>query len=524
MVKKRLIPAVVYYRMSTDKQDASITQQRIAVEKYAKEHGYRIVREYIDEGISGDATEKRFEFQRMIRDAAGGTFQAIIVWDQDRFGRFDSIEAGHWIHPLRQAGVQLVTIVDGLVDWSDFSGRVIYTIKQEGKHQFLRDLSRNVLRGKLAAAKRGEWISRAPYGYRVKNKVLHLGPALEVETVRRIFRDYLDGLSIRGVCLALNAEGVKSQTGGMWSPKTVRAVLTRQTYIGRYVWNGQHSGKYHAVSGDEVTSEFVTGGADESDWIVFDNHHLPIIDIKTFEAVQRRLAERQTITTPRAGGSGFLFTGIIRCAKCGGRMHGINRSGIRYRCTREAHAGACQGNAVNQDQLLAIALQTIQEQFLDDGNIGRLRREIHRQIKTGTAPVDIAAMRSELSVIDSKLAKAKRRLVEVDADMLDVVQEQLRDLRQQDERLQASLKAAERPQGRRIADETIDRAVAMLQRLQDVFKKADVALQREVIRRTFARIDVLAERDPYHGQRPYRLKRGVIHLHSEIAQDLLLSS
>ena len=41
MVIKRLIPAVVYYRMSTDKQDASIAQQRIAVEKYAKEHGYR---------------------------------------------------------------------------------------------------------------------------------------------------------------------------------------------------------------------------------------------------------------------------------------------------------------------------------------------------------------------------------------------------------------------------------------------------------------------------------------------------
>ncbi|MCH7686168.1 MAG: recombinase family protein [Planctomycetes bacterium] len=34
---KRWTPAVVYYRMSTDKQDASITQQRAAVEKYAKE-------------------------------------------------------------------------------------------------------------------------------------------------------------------------------------------------------------------------------------------------------------------------------------------------------------------------------------------------------------------------------------------------------------------------------------------------------------------------------------------------------
>jgi hypothetical protein len=40
------IPAVAYYRMSTDKQEASIPQQRDAVKAYAKVHGYRIVREY----------------------------------------------------------------------------------------------------------------------------------------------------------------------------------------------------------------------------------------------------------------------------------------------------------------------------------------------------------------------------------------------------------------------------------------------------------------------------------------------
>ena len=404
--------------------------------------------------------------------------------------------------------MSLVTTDQGVIDWNDFTGRMMYAIQQEGKHQFLRDLSRSVMRGKLAAAKRGEWISRAPYGYRVKNKVLHLGPVLEVETVRRIFHEYLSGLSIRGVCMALNAEGVKSQTGGAWSPKTIRAFLTRETYIGRYVWNSKHTGKYHAISGGEITSEFVAGEADESEWIVFDNHHPAIIDRETFEAVQRRLAERQTKTTPRPGGGGYLFTSIIRCERCGGRMHGFDRSGIRYRCTKEAHAGSCKGNAVKQDELLAIVLRTIQEQFFDSNNIERLRRELRRQIKMETSPVDPAAMRSEVAVVDAKLSKAKRRLVEVDADMLDVVQEQLRDLRQQHERLQSSLKAAEQPPRRRIAeaDETIDRAVGMLQRLQDVFAKADATNQREVIQQTLARIDVLAERDLHHGQRPYRLE------------------
>ena len=128
------IPAVAYIRMSSDKQEASPQQQRNEIEAYAKQHGYRITESYVDEGVSGDATEKRFEFQRMIADAGRGKFKAIIVWDQDRFGRFDSVEAGFWIHPLRQAGVQLVTVSEGLLDWSDFTGRVMYSIKQEGKH------------------------------------------------------------------------------------------------------------------------------------------------------------------------------------------------------------------------------------------------------------------------------------------------------------------------------------------------------------------------------------------------------
>ena len=54
---------------------------------------------------SGDATEKRLQFQQMIRDAEAGHFKAIVAWDQDRSGRLDSIEAGHWIYPLRKAGV-----------------------------------------------------------------------------------------------------------------------------------------------------------------------------------------------------------------------------------------------------------------------------------------------------------------------------------------------------------------------------------------------------------------------------------
>ncbi len=148
-----LVPAVGYIRMSTDKQEDSPEQQRAEIVKLAKREGYRIVRWYEDHAISGAKTHKRRDFRRMTRDAEDmGDFQAILCWDQDRFGRFDSLEAGEWISPLRRVGVQLVTVVQGRINWEDFAGRIIYQITQEGKHHYLVDLSRNALRGMIRFA------------------------------------------------------------------------------------------------------------------------------------------------------------------------------------------------------------------------------------------------------------------------------------------------------------------------------------------------------------------------------------
>jgi site-specific DNA recombinase len=209
--------AVAYYRMSSDKQVASIPEQREAVTRYAREHGYRIVREFCDEGISGDDTKHRLQFQAMHKVACHGRdFDAILVWDSDRFGRFDSLESGYWVHPLRQAGVKLVTVNEGPINWDDFTGRVMHSIKAEGKHQFLHDLSRNTMRGKLAAAKQGYWLSKPPFGYRLESDAtstdkrkrcrLALGDPQEVATVRRIFALYLQGQSIRSIAHLLTVE------------------------------------------------------------------------------------------------------------------------------------------------------------------------------------------------------------------------------------------------------------------------------------------------------------------------------
>ena len=149
------VRVVLYLRMSSAGQDQSIPAQRAELRAYAKKLGYEIVGEYLDEAISGDDTERRAGFLRMREDAQRGTFDAILSWDQDRFGRFDQLDAGYWIYPFRRAGVRLETIAQGPIDWEDLTGQLVYSVNQMGKAQFLRDLARNTARGQLNSAREG---------------------------------------------------------------------------------------------------------------------------------------------------------------------------------------------------------------------------------------------------------------------------------------------------------------------------------------------------------------------------------
>src|SRR5262245_50437178 len=100
-MSNQAVPAVAYLRRSKTLQEMSIEGQKAAIIKYAAEKGYVIVRWYMDDGISGDATEDRAGFLQMLSDAGElRDFQAIICWDNKRFGRFDSIEYGYYVHPL----------------------------------------------------------------------------------------------------------------------------------------------------------------------------------------------------------------------------------------------------------------------------------------------------------------------------------------------------------------------------------------------------------------------------------------
>ncbi len=437
--RKRLIKAVAYLRRSTTDQEASLDEQRATIIAYAKANGYRIIRWYEDDGISGDDTEKRVGFLRMIDDATSGEFKFILCWDQDRFGRFDSLEAGYYITPIRNAGVQLVTVNEGPIDWNNFADRLTYSIKQEGKHQFLRDLSRNVLRGQSEAAKQGSWIGSPPYGYLLegncKNKRLVVDePRMAI--VRRLFKEYVDdGRSLSEIAKRLTDEGEPTPKGKrQWRGDTVRFLLANPAYIGTFRYNTAGSSKYHSFRRGAIAQGGYRGRKPVEDWVVIPNHHPAEIDKDAFDRAQAMIAKnRNGQTNYPAGDNPYIFSGVLRCGRCGALM--IGDDGNRYRCGNRRAKKRCLGTVVREDHLLEHLTRTLNKHLIDDdpemlaaewsADRWELRPEDvpktferMRRIMKGNDGRDFARdakrLRAKIAKIDTQLAKLRRNIGYVD--------------------------------------------------------------------------------------------------------------
>jgi len=490
-----LIPAVGYLRCSTDDQvDASIPAQKAAIEKWAADNGYRIVRWYIDEGISG-WKEDREAFQRLMADLdKRHDFKAVLCWHTNRFSRFPVLEANHYWYLLDRAGVHLATVAQGRQDWADIGSWLKASIEQHGDAQHRFKLSADVKRGKRQVAERGDWAGRPPLGYIVgENRRLQLGDPLHVELMRRLFREYIEGHSLRSIAHRLNEEGLQAlNEGRLWQPTCIRAKLTNVAYVGTFRWNE----------------------------IEMPNHHPAIIDAADFDMVQQMLGERKRLTTPRQDGGGFLFTSMLFCGKCGAPMSGSNTELHYYLCRGAEKHGPqkCDGSRVKQAELLGYVVETIEQFWMNPKTVKAIRDELHSIVAAEHPKVDGRKIEGQLATLDAKLTKAKRRLVEVDTDMLPLVQEQIRELRSQHDQLEAALKAASTPRNALFGevDERIDRAVNVFCALRGVLETADSVHQREVMRQTVDHIDVWADVFPNGRKKRFEFDRGEITLRDNL--------
>lgn len=565
-----LVPAAGYLRRSTEKQEKSLDDQRSEIERYAAQHGYSVVRWFEDDGISGDLTTKRKGFQAMHRAACNGRdFDVILVWDSDRFGRFNSIEGGYWIHPLVEAGVRLVTVTKGPVNWTDFTGRMMYAIEQEGKHQFLVDLSRNTARGQITTALAGHLCGQAaPYGYdrmyvdehgqhrqRVHNGEEFAKPRSwyvtlvpsddpeKVATAKWLFATYANtDVGLRKMADDLNTRKVPCPGDGRWSnkrakpgtpaglwwPATIREILRNEAYMGTFVWAKRRIGKYHRVAAGEIHtrtdgSKTKTNPVEER--MVKTNAHEALITAATWKRVQTKLAARRLRSTSgrRTNGDAYMLSGMLYCAHCGRKMHGMKstrRKGgkvyvyHKYICSTFHAIGTVNGcghHAVDQAAILEFVCRVLREEVLAGGHKDTLRRLVKDRLEADAKadPAERKALQAKVADLDRDIETGTKRLLRAPDNIADLLAGELSKLRAQRDRLADDLERLTAASGKGKAT-SLDAKVEAMWRLANEISRAEPARVREVLRRMVERIDLSFARVPKGGRVFYPLASGTI--------------
>lgn len=376
---KPLTPAVAYLRRSTDKQEQSLGDQRLEVVRYAEEHGYRIIREYVDDAISGTSADERPGFQRMIADAAKGDFQAVIVWNSDRFSRADVTETEYYRYLLRQANVKVLSVTEDYFARDGIDGDVLRTVRQFQNRQYSISLSQNTLRGQISSVMAESDPGRAaPYGY--DREILAPGGAVlfrirfcpggirevydkdgklqaqynkgqslskpgkeckarlvlsdpqRVQTVKDIFRMCLDGIGFASIAAELNAKGIPGPSRDIWGFTTIKAILENPTYRGDLVWNRRTEAKFYRVQNGRTEKRQRAIGENKvvktpkEDWLVVPNAVPAIVTADDWGRVQVMVAKRARAR----GGAGhrdrrWLLTGVLVCGDCGHKLWGDPR-------------------------------------------------------------------------------------------------------------------------------------------------------------------------------------------------------
>lgn len=373
--------ADAYLRLSytTDRMEESdsITNQRKLIQDFVAAHpDIELVSERVDDGYSGVLFD-RPAFLEMMDDIKAGKINCVIVKDLSRLGR-DYIEANRYLQRIFPAfGVRFISINDNIDTENERSGdELTVSIKNIINDTYSHDISVKTRSALKAKRERGDYVGACPvYGYQKdpENRNRLKVDEHSAGIVRDIYRRRIEGVSAKKIADELNHMGILSPlafkisrglphpSGGFadspdakWSAQAVIRILQDETYTGVLVQGKQttHNHKLKALVNNPA-----------SEWVRTENAHEAIISRRDFELVQK-ISQLDTRTAPD-GESVYLFSGLLICGSCGGRMtrkiySRNDKRYVYYRCPAGKKNGCFHPVMVREDDLTACVLEGLQ--------------------------------------------------------------------------------------------------------------------------------------------------------------------
>ena len=412
----KIYNADLYLRLSKEdgdkeESDSIINQKGLILDYLKSMEDIKIHEIRVDDGYSG-VNFNRPAFQQMLEDIKAGKVDCVITKDLSRFGR-NHIEVGKYLEKIfPYLGVRFIAINDNYDSArSDTqTDNIIIPFKNLINDAYCRDISIKIRSNLEVKRKKGDFVGAfAPYGYRKseadKNRLEIDEEA--AETVRRIFRMYLQGSSAYRIAEVLNGEdvltpmdykkeqgsafytGFKKNLKGKWSHVHVLRILGNPVYMGTLVQGKDTTPNYKVKK--KVKKE-------EEKWCRVENAHEAIIPGSDFQNVQELL--RMDTRTGTAQEKVYDLSGVVRCGDCGGNMvrktvPSGHKKFIYYVCgNHKADKAVCSSHSINAENLEESVLLLL-----------------NKQIETVTDMDHILGQMEEIQRQSGELAKRNRQIV-----------------------------------------------------------------------------------------------------------------
>lgn len=322
----------LYERLSRDDElqgeSNSIINQKKYLEDYARQHGFRNIRHFTDDGYSG-TNFNRPGFQAMLSEVDAGHVGTVIVKDLSRFGR-NYLQVGFYTEiQFPNKGVRFIAINNNVdsANPTDNDFTPFLNIMNEWYAKDTSNKIKAVFKSRMMDGKRCS--GSVPYGYKRMpgDKQTFYVDEETAPVVRRIFEMTAEGAALSQIAQALSddrilipsayhertdtsrARAAKYHNPYLWTNTTISYILDRQEYLG------------HTVLGKTICDNFKTKKrrkATPDELMIFPNTHEAIISQELWDKAQR-LRKRKPKRTP-SGAYSHPLSGLVFCADCGARL------------------------------------------------------------------------------------------------------------------------------------------------------------------------------------------------------------
>lgn len=452
------IRVALYARVSTEEQAVhgfSIDAQLNTLRNYCSMYGKKVVKEYVDRGISGKSIAGRYELQQLLKDCEAGEFDEVLVWKISRLAR-KVIDLLGMVEKFEKNGVVFRSFSENFETETPMGKFALQMMGAVGELE-RNTIVDNVKLGMAQRSRQGRWNGGICLGYKseavnpdnLKDTRLVIVPE-EATIVREIFSMYASGKGLRAIANSLNREGYKTKRGNTFDTASIKEIILNPLYIGKVRFN-----RY------ENWSERKRKGKSEN-VILADGVHEPIITQELWDRVQA--IQRSKAEKPMKNYEGnYILTGLMKCPFCGATMVGTRtynklKDGTKkviryYSCgaARSKGASVCGFHSIRADYAEEYVLKRINEVVTHPKLLKRLVDKVNTHKKEMVKP-----LQEELVVNKQAIEKVKanrdKYLNLFDEKLIDqeLLAERLEELNQEFERqvkrqneLEASLKGCD---------------------------------------------------------------------------------